>query len=463
MPNFEIDELRKELRKLKSGSASKNQSRSNWKSPDRSTFCYYHDTNRPSTSHGLCNASQTFQRFMDQIFRDMDNVIVYIDDICIASQNSDEHYQHVKEVFSRLRQHELRINASKCIFGQQQVDFLGYHITQSGITPTNDRIQALIDFKKPTLAHELKSFLAMLNVYRRCLPNAAFKQGQLQKLIIGNKKKDKTPIVWNAEADQMFEQCKSDLAHITTLTHPSVNAKLVLHVDASNFCVGAASNELRNGSLGFFSKRISESQKKQSTYDRELLAIFLSVKYFTHMIEGRSCTILTDHKPLTFAFQQNPEKSTPKQTRQLSFISEYTTVIQHISGKDNILKQIQLGDLETSLYCDISSRRIRSYVTHGYRKQVFNSIHSLSHRGKRATVKLITERFVWKDMKRDIAQMHDDPVKAPLKAPYDGPYLVVSRNDKNFVIDINGKHNTVTIDRVKAAHIEADDLITPSS
>ncbi|KAL7745140.1 hypothetical protein ACLKA6_008198 [Drosophila palustris] len=290
----------------------------------------------------------------------------------------------------------------------------------------------------------------MLNVYRRCLPNAAFKQGQLQKLIIGNKKKDKTPIVWNAEADQMFEQCKSDLAHITTLTHPSANAKLVLHVDASNFCVGAALNELRNGSLkplGFFSKRISESQKKQSTYDRELLAIFLSVKYFAHMIEGRSCTILTDHKPLTFAFQQNPEKSTPKQTRQLSFISEYTTDIQHISGKDNIvadtlsrveaifnddqidfeklalsqqsdaeltqlmknsslqLKQIQLGDLETSLYCDISSRRIRPYVTHGYRKQVFNSIHSLSHPGKRATVKLITERFVWKDMKRDIAQM----------------------------------------------------------
>ncbi|KAL7736356.1 hypothetical protein ACLKA6_014826 [Drosophila palustris] len=179
----------------------------------------------------------------------------------------------------------------------------------------------------------------MLNVYRRCLPNAAFKQGQLQKLIIGNKKKDKTPIVWNAEADQMFEQCKSDLAHITTLTHPSANAKLVLHVDASNFCVGAALNELRNGSLkplGFFSKRISESQKKQSTYDRELLAIFLSVKYFAHMIEGRSCTILTDHKPLTFAFQQNPEKSTPKQTRQLSFIIIHDRHSAHL-GKDNIV------------------------------------------------------------------------------------------------------------------------------
>ncbi|KAM8701958.1 hypothetical protein ACLKA7_001269 [Drosophila subpalustris] len=359
---------------------------------------------------------------------------------------------------SRLRQHGLRINASKCIFGQQQVDFLGYHITKSGITPTNDRIQALIDFKKPTLAHELKSFLAMLNVYRRCLPNAAFKQGQLQKLIIGNKKKDKTPIVWNAEADQMFEQCKSDLAHITTLTHPSANAKLVLHVDASNFCVGAALNELRNGSLkplGFFSKRVSESQKKQSTYDRELLAIFLSVKYFAHMIEGRSCTILTDHKPLTFAFQQNPEKSTPKQTRQLSFISEYTTDIQHISGKDNIL---------------IAPRKRAHYRTlclEGYEKrhcsdgkQLYQLPASQSQQTQQSSAS--EDRRSHRVSCTHIF-LRDDTVKAPLKAPYDRPYLVVSRNDKNFVIDINGKHNTVTIDRGKAAHIEADDSITPTT
>jgi cleavage and polyadenylation specificity factor subunit 1 len=123
------------------------------------------------------------------------------------------------------------------------------------------------------------------------------------------------------------------------------------------------------------------------------------------MIEGRSCTILTDHKPLTFAFQQNPEKTTPKQTRQLSFISEYTTDIQHIPGKDNIvadvlsrveaifnedqidfeilaesqqtdeelkeqlhspalqLKQIQLTGSKAPLYCDTAQNRIRPYNT----------------------------------------------------------------------------------------------------
>lgn len=398
---------------------------------------------------GLCNASQSFQRFMDQIFRDMDYVTVYIDDICIASQNAEQHFQHVRNTFNRLRQHGLRINAAKCVFEQQQVDFLGYRISKEGISPTKDRVQAITDFKKPQLAHELKSFLAMLNVYRRCLPKAASKQGVLQSLIKGNQKKDKTPIVWNEEASQMFEQCKQDLAQVTTLAHPSPNAKLVLHVDASNFCVGAALSELQNGflkPLGFYSKRISESQKKQSTYDRELLAIFMAVKYFAHMIEGRSCTIFTDHKPLTFAFQQNPEKSTPKQTRQLSFISEYTTDIQHIPGKNNIvadvlsrveaifngdqidfeklaasqqvdeelkeqlqssvlqLQQIQLDGSNASLYCDTAGNRIRPYVTQDFRKQLFNSMHNLSHPGKRATVKLITQRFVWKDMKKDIAR-----------------------------------------------------------
>lgn len=56
-------------------------------------------------SFGLCNAAQTFQRFMDQIFHDFNFVIVYIDDILIFSENIHEHRIHVRMVFERLREH----------------------------------------------------------------------------------------------------------------------------------------------------------------------------------------------------------------------------------------------------------------------------------------------------------------------------------------------------------------------
>jgi len=121
----------------------------------------------------------------------------------------------------------------------------------------------------------------MLNYYRRFLPGAAEKQGMLRALINGNKKNDKSVIKWKPGAEQAFAECKHDLANVVTLAHPVPNGKLILNVDASNYAVGAALHQLNNGSmepLGFYSKRMTDTQKKYSTYHRELLAIYQAVK-----------------------------------------------------------------------------------------------------------------------------------------------------------------------------------------
>jgi len=73
--------------------------------------------------------------------------------------------------------------------------------------------------------------------------------------------------------------------------------------------------------LAFFSRKLSPAQQKYSAYDRELLAIYEAVKYFRHMLETRNFTVLTDHKPLTFAFHQKRDKYSPRQFNHLDFIS----------------------------------------------------------------------------------------------------------------------------------------------
>jgi cleavage and polyadenylation specificity factor subunit 1 len=65
--------------------------------------------------------------------------------------------------------------------------------------------------------------------------------------------------------------------------------------------------------LAFFSRKLSPAQQKYSAYDRELLAIYKAVRYFRHMLEARHFSITTDHKPLTFAFQQKRNKCSPHQ------------------------------------------------------------------------------------------------------------------------------------------------------
>ncbi|XP_064214078.1 uncharacterized protein K02A2.6-like [Tribolium castaneum] len=84
---------------------------------------------------GLRNAAQTFQRHVNAVLGDLDFCHAYIDDILIASESPEEHKQHLKEVFERLRQHNLVVNPAKCVFGVEEVEYLGHRITPSGCQP----------------------------------------------------------------------------------------------------------------------------------------------------------------------------------------------------------------------------------------------------------------------------------------------------------------------------------------
>ena len=128
------------------------------------------------------------------------------------------------------------------------------------------------------------------------------------------------------------------MSNATFLNHPSPDAKLCLSTDASDTAVGAEVHQIIDGELqplGFFSMKLTNTEQKSSTYDRELLAIYLEIRRFRSTLEGRQFVICTDHKPLVYAFRQKIDKASPKQIRQLYLISQFTTKILHVSGKDN--------------------------------------------------------------------------------------------------------------------------------
>nr|CDS35257.1 gag pol polyprotein [Hymenolepis microstoma] len=77
---------------------------------------------------GLRNAAQSFQQFMNQVFRELYFVFIYIYDVLIAISNSDEPKQHLRQVFGRLQQHGITFNPEECKFGHAEIDFLDHHI-----------------------------------------------------------------------------------------------------------------------------------------------------------------------------------------------------------------------------------------------------------------------------------------------------------------------------------------------
>ncbi|XP_075157777.1 uncharacterized protein LOC142231040 [Haematobia irritans] len=110
--------------------------------------------------------------------------------------------------------------------------------------------------------------------------------------------------------------------------------------------------------LSFYSKKLSDTQKKYSTYDRELLAAYSVVKYYRHMLEGRQFIIFTDHKTLTFAFRQNLDKATPRQFRHLDYLAQFSTDIRHISGSENIVADALLRISTLSMPTSIDYNQI---------------------------------------------------------------------------------------------------------
>jgi hypothetical protein len=139
----------------------------------------------------------------------------------------------------------------------------------------------------------------MINFYRRFIPGAAKIQGPLYDLLHGPIK-GSSPVKIEGDALAAFNNCKKGLCDAALL-----DAHLALVTDASNTAIGAVLQQRKETEwqpLAFFSKKLNQSQQKNSPYDRELLAIYEAVRYFRHMLEARVFTVFTDHKPITFAF-----------------------------------------------------------------------------------------------------------------------------------------------------------------
>ena len=411
---------------------------------------------------GLKNAAQAFQRLMDGILRGVDCCFVYLDDILVASRSAAEHENDLRTVFSLLAANGMAINHKKCVFGASSLEFLGHRVSATGVEPLPDKVKAIANFPTPTDKKELQRFLGMVNFYHRFLPRVARRLAPLTNALRGKSKKK---LEWSEACDAAFTQAKSALASAVMLHHPQPAAETKLTLDASDIAIGAelaqrdASGQWKP--IAFFSRKLTDRQRKYSAFGRELLAIHSSIRHFRYFLEGREFCVYTDHEPLTHTPASLVDRS-PREERQLSYICEFTTDIRHIRGVDNVvadalsrapladdvgehspldepqvaavtavpevdyakmvaeqksdplvqrlvedpgsllLQHIAMGD--HLVMCDTSSARPRPVVPPSMTKVVFDSVHALNHPAVKPCTRAITAKFVWPNMKRDIKQ-----------------------------------------------------------
>ena len=311
----------------------------------------------------------------------------------------------------------------------------------------------------------MRRFIGMLNFYRESIPKASHCQINLNKFLGHAKKRDKTPIVWDPEAEQAFEECKEKLERLALLAYPDEKAEIRLVCDASDLALGSTL-EQRVGPnwqpLAFFSQKFKPAQVKYATYDRELMAIEKSVKHFHFLLESKSFEVLTDHKPIIYSQTHSHDTAPAHRIRRVTYSSQFNIKYSHVKGEDNVvadalsriaslsgpvsqpltanvfsiqfptifnteqqqkfqaedpeldrilrnpdhpLKLVKIkwdpGDLE--LYCNIDSHKIRPYIPLALRHELIRLYHAQSHPSARATEKLLKQNYVWPHATRDIA------------------------------------------------------------
>ncbi|GBG70631.1 hypothetical protein CBR_g7933 [Chara braunii] len=205
----------------------------------RSQFGHYKFTVMP---FGLTNAPATFQRAMNDIFRDIleQYVLVYLDDILVYSRTLEEHLRHLRDVLDRLRRHGFYAKLSKCRFAQHKVDFLGHYVSYQGLHMDDAKITAIAEWPAPTSAKQLRSFLGLTSYYSNFIRGYARYSYALTSTLL----RKNPPWAWTPLHEDAFCALKKAVTCAPVLHLPDFDRPFILTTDASDFVVGAVLSQV---------------------------------------------------------------------------------------------------------------------------------------------------------------------------------------------------------------------------
>jgi len=223
----------------------------------------------------LTNAPVAFQQFMNDIFSDLLDVcvVIYLNDILIYLNNMSKHHWHVKEVLKRLRKAGLYAKAEKCEFHSESVEYLGYILSLSGLTMSDDKIKIIQDWPEPKKVKDIQSFLGFANFYCQFIFNYSDIVIPLTHLT----QKD-IPWKFDSSCQDAFNSLKKAFTSASILTHWISDAQLIVETDASDYALAAIlfivneDNEVYP--VAFHSCTFTTVELNYDTHDKELLAIF---------------------------------------------------------------------------------------------------------------------------------------------------------------------------------------------
>ncbi|GJS41155.1 RNA-directed DNA polymerase [Tanacetum coccineum] len=360
---------------------------------------------------GPSNASSTFMRLMNQVFKPFIGhfVVIYFDDILIYRYSLERHLSHLRQIFYVLRDQKLYTNGKTCHFLVTEVTFLGYIVTGSGIKMDLAKVEAIISWPTPSTIHDIRSFHGLTSFYWHFIWNFSFIIAPLTECMKGGR------FTWTSEAAKAFDILKAKVTEALVLALPNFDEVFQVECDASGWAL-------------------------------EFYAIVRSLDTWRHYLLSNEFVLFSNHEALKFINRQ--QKLKPRHAKWVEFIQAFSFVIRHKVGSDNQVMdalsrrhslsttmqiRVQGFDSFRRLYCDDHDFReiwskcdngpfqqfskLDGYLFKGarlciplcsLRKAIILEGHAgglAGHFGRDKTLDLLREQFYWPKMERDVHRL----------------------------------------------------------
>ncbi len=122
---------------------------------------------------GLKCSPNFTQETMKNIFCNIDDAEVYINDIGAFSPNWEHHFKLLCTILTKLQENNFAVNLLKCDWAVKETDWLGYWLTPTNLKPWKKKIDAVLKMEAPKTLKKLRGFIRMVNYYRNMWPHRA--------------------------------------------------------------------------------------------------------------------------------------------------------------------------------------------------------------------------------------------------------------------------------------------------
>ena len=277
------------------------------------------------------NVCVWFNDKMLKMMDGLDDVAVYFDDIPFGADTLEEMLYTLRSVLVRLREHNVKISATKLRIGFSVLDILGFELTAEGYRPRARNVEKFLAEPFPT-TERLRHWMGLLNVFAKFIPDYA----EIREPFTHALKKG--GVLQDCDATrEAFERAKKAVGSIQQLFHLDGRREIILDTDASAYGIGACLYHRGRGGqvepILFTAHVLSEGARMWSTKKKEAYAIYKALEDMDYLLRGREFVLRTDHQNLLYMMNSTDQV----EHRFYQFISEFTFRLEHVPGVENVV------------------------------------------------------------------------------------------------------------------------------